>query len=148
MNKLGLTNIPTYRAKKRDSDEWVEGFLTCEIYKKHEEYFIIKPPSKMNDLLASYDMVDPTTLAIHFPSMLDKKDKKIFASLSEDGKGGDRLKITVDGTEIFGGGTYSFSASTYFNEQGFHFLNAGWSDGKRRRTQLSYVSVQIVEILD
>jgi len=35
------------------------------------------------------DEIDPTTLAIHFPNMVDKKGNKIFASLNKDGKGGD-----------------------------------------------------------
>ena len=33
--------------------------------------------------------IDPSTLAIHFPDMIDSEGTKIFASLSEDGKGGD-----------------------------------------------------------
>ena len=33
--------------------------------------------------------IDPSTLAIHFPDMLDSEGTKIFASLSEDGMGGD-----------------------------------------------------------
>ena len=34
-------------------------------------------------------MIDISTLAIHFPDMLDSQGNKIFASLSENGKGGD-----------------------------------------------------------
>ena len=69
--------IPIYRAKKIDSDEFVEGYLVvlCDryhIYWKSQKY-----------------IVDPSTLAIHFPDMIDSEGTKIFASLSEDGKGGD-----------------------------------------------------------
>jgi len=35
--------------------------------------------------------IDPSTLSINFPDMLDLEGTKIFASLSEDGKGGDIL---------------------------------------------------------
>ena len=35
--------------------------------------------------------IDPTTLVIHFPDMLDSQGNKIFASLGKDGKGGDIL---------------------------------------------------------
>ena len=36
--------------------------------------------------------IDPTTLAINFSDMLDSQGNKIFASLSENGKGGDIIK--------------------------------------------------------
>lgn len=35
--------------------------------------------------------IDPNTLAIHFPNMIDKNDTKIFASLSENCLGGDKV---------------------------------------------------------
>ena len=90
--------IPIYRAKKLDSDEYVKGFLyqdlICYIpsdgfkpdeYKKAvdtETWFIM-------DNLSNTSMIDTTTLSIHFPDMLDSQGNKIFASLQEDGKGGD-----------------------------------------------------------
>ena len=78
-------NIPIYRAKKIDSDEYIQGYLLG----KWSEYFISwgetnHVPNKVQ--------IDPTTLAIHFPDMLDSQGNKIFASLSEDGKGGDIMK--------------------------------------------------------
>ena len=42
-----------------------------------------------NERLEHITEIDKTTLAIHFPDMLDSQGNKIFASLSEDGKGGD-----------------------------------------------------------
>ena len=36
--------------------------------------------------------IDETTLAINFPDMLDSESTKIFASLSEDGRGGDIIQ--------------------------------------------------------
>lgn len=74
-----MINIPLYRAKKIDSDEYVEGLLSHRI--ESEKVIGI-----------SYDGVafcDPSTLSIHFPDMLDSQGNKIFASLSKDGKGGD-----------------------------------------------------------
>jgi len=75
MNNL---NIPEFRAKKISSDEYVIGWLLkdtilCDID---------------NDLSYPFK-IDQTTLAIHFPDMLDSQGNKIFASLSESGKGGD-----------------------------------------------------------
>jgi len=76
-----MTQIPIDRAKKRDSKEWVKGYL----FKRNEYFFI---------MVSAYDVyrIDPSTLAIHFPNMIDKNGKKIFASLSEDGVGGDILE--------------------------------------------------------
>ena len=74
--------IPIYRAKKIDSDEYVEGFY----FENHGRHLLQEPN---NDAWN----IDPSTLAIHFPDMLDKNGKSIFASLSEDGKGGDIIHI-------------------------------------------------------
>jgi len=72
-------NLPIYRAKKIDSDECVEGFHTAN---RHLTKHWIRWDGYMTE-------VDQSTLAIHFPDMLDSEGTKIFASLSEDGKGGD-----------------------------------------------------------
>ena len=74
--------IPQYRAKKIDSDEYVEGYVRQALDGK---VWIIP----IGHIIHFYE-IDPKTLAIHFPnSMIDKNGKKIFASLSEDGVGGD-----------------------------------------------------------
>lgn len=75
-------NIPIYRAKKIDSDKYIQGYLLG----MWGEYFISwgetnHVPNKVQ--------VDPLTLAVHFKDMVDSEGNKIFASLSEDGKGGD-----------------------------------------------------------
>lgn len=69
-------NIPIYRAKRINGSEYVKGLLTavyddgtCEI---NGCYLCITE-----------------TLSIHFPNMLDAKNKKIFASLNPKGIGGD-----------------------------------------------------------
>lgn len=87
-------NIPIYRAKKIDSNEYVEGFL----FKDTDGYFRIttgikdyKHPFK----LPFEYLIDAATLAIHFHDMIDSQGNKIFASLSEDGKGGDICDINV-----------------------------------------------------
>ncbi len=74
--------IPIYRAEKLDSDEWAEGYLSCD---RFLECYLIDTGEEFNE------DIDPNTLAIHFPNMIDKNGKKIFASLSEDGVGGDDL---------------------------------------------------------
>ena len=88
-------NIPIYRAKEINSNEYIKGtgttdFLNINNISGFEHY---------NDgtrlwLWSNYFWIeiDPTTLAIHFEDMLDSQGNKIFASLSEDGKGGDIMQ--------------------------------------------------------
>lgn len=117
-----MNNIPIYRAKKNNSDKYVEGyyfpqewigdypnedaeereekikhfisgFTTHDIWEDEENHF----------RFMGIDEIDPTTLAIHFPNMLaqnsdrlfpsGEKDLRIFASLQENGKGGDITEL-------------------------------------------------------
>ena len=88
--------IPIYRAKKIDSDEYVIGY--CEyIPNDGRSINIINSGCWISwiklDNKGFRDRfeveVDLTTLAIHFPDMIDSQGNAIFASLQEDGKGGD-----------------------------------------------------------
>lgn len=78
-------NIPIFRAKKLDSDEYVIGYL--EEHNTNDFYISLIP----NGIYAY--KIDTSTLSIHFPDMLDSQRNKIFASLQEDGKGGDIVII-------------------------------------------------------
>ena len=78
------TNIPIFRAKKIDSDEYVMGWYSSPIIIEGKTYLSITNKD------GEY-RIDTTTLSIHFPDMLDSQGNKIFASLQEDGKGGDIL---------------------------------------------------------
>ena len=77
--------IPIYRAKKIDSDEYIEGFLKNCTDTGLDTFWI-----QSNEFI-DYK-IEINTLSIHFPDMLDIQGNKIFASLQEDGKGGDILK--------------------------------------------------------
>ena len=81
-----MINIPIYRAKKIDSDEYVEGYY----YKDGKDHIIFNGDSTT---IFGLRVIDPTTLSIHFPDMLDSQGNKIFASLQEDGKGGDIISL-------------------------------------------------------
>ena len=90
-------NIPIYRAKKIDSDEYVEGFyfnrknmLGKTIYHKIDH----------STTCDKFTEIDPSTLAIHFPDLIDSDGTKIFASLSEDGKGGNTYEIDSNSFKI------------------------------------------------
>ena len=78
-------NLPIYRAWCEKDSEYAVGFFISD--------------DKENEILTRLDSgemyargIDPTTLAIHFPDMLDSQGNKIFASLQEDGKGGDIMQ--------------------------------------------------------
>ena len=72
-----------FRAKEKNSNNYVIGY---EYYNHIEdEYYITHYVSGSNY------KVDRTTRSINIEDMLDIKGSKIFASLSENGKGGDIL---------------------------------------------------------
>lgn len=80
-------NAPIYRALKLNTEnEYVIGFFHSRKWdgETRTEYYITYESLEWE--------IDPTTLAIHFPDMLDSQGNKIFASLSEDGKGGDIIR--------------------------------------------------------
>lgn len=83
------TNIPIYRAKKIDSDEYVIGW--------YSEPIVID--GKLHLSITNKDgtwRIDPLTLAIHFPDMIDSDGSKMFASLQKDSKGGDFVELTYE----------------------------------------------------
>ena len=101
-----------YRAKKIDSDEWVQGDLVNVLSnvggKVHKcianaENLVKSDRLQVRGYYGSsvdinkvfLTMVDPSTLAIHFTNsgMNDSEGTPIFASLSSDGNGGDRLLL-------------------------------------------------------
>ena len=89
-------NIPLYRGRTTDSDEYVEGWLYKYYNKtfKTHAYYIFTDHNKM-----FYNQIDPSTLAIHFPDMIDSEGTKIFASLNMEGVGGDICDVD-DGARI------------------------------------------------
>ncbi|WP_428739454.1 hypothetical protein [Sulfurimonas sp.] len=108
-------NLPIYRAKTIKQDypkhlaseylQIIDGYWYAigfyDYYKEKENYlgeFITKHLMLIRRTLNEYfsstaEEIDPTTLAIHFPDMKDSENNPIFASLSEDGKGGDIVGI-------------------------------------------------------
>ena len=109
------TNIPIFRAKKIDSDEYVMGWYSSPIIIEGKTYLSITNKD------GEY-RIDTTTLSIHFSDMLDSQGNEIFASLQEDGKGGD---IITDGeydfVVIFNGNKFDLmfvedNTFTKFNE--------------------------------
>lgn len=103
--------IPIYRAKtiKQDYNEWEEceqlkkingAWYAIGFYDSRREIkrylgdwetinLILIRKSTATSEVSTAESIDPTTLSIHFPDMLDSQGNKIFASLQKDGKGGD-----------------------------------------------------------
>ena len=98
------TQIPIYRAKKIDSGEYVIGWLANPtpslfyIFYNHCGYLNVNNEVCIQENERAE--IDPSTLAIHFPDMLDSEGTKIFASLSEDGRGGDILYSKAYSTNL------------------------------------------------
>ena len=80
------TNIPIYRAKKIDSDEYVIGWYSSPIIIEGKTYLSITNKD------GEY-RIDTTTLSIHFSDMLDSQGNEIFASLQKNGRGGDVCSV-------------------------------------------------------
>jgi len=102
--------IPIYRAKKIDSYEWVEGYYI----RNCGTHFMVIIDDGDDGCSYPYTVeeIDPKTIAIHFPNMIDKNGKKIFASLSEDGVGGDIIKSVYEnkGVPLIFDGDYMFTS--------------------------------------
>ena len=111
-----------FRAKRLDSDKYIIGQYIetefsneehCDIEEQETsiKHCIIKDFRTVHDdyEYCNFDIteIDIATLAIHFPDMLDSQGNKIFASLQEDGKGGDicqtidYLNGTLNGVAIY-----------------------------------------------
>ena len=86
-----MINLPIFRAKKLDSDEYVIGFLLQDCF----GFYIIQTDNALRCETLNQEAIeiDHQTLGISFSDMLDSQRNKIFASLSENGKGGDIVKI-------------------------------------------------------
>ena len=76
-----------FRAKEKNSNNYVIGY---EYYNHIEdEYYITHYVSGSNY------KIDRTTRSINIEDMIDSQGNKIFASLQEDGKGGDIIETEL-----------------------------------------------------
>lgn len=111
--------IPIYRAKKIDSNEYVKGWYTDPLIIEGELYISITNKS-------GTFRVDKTTIAMHFKDMIDAKGSEIFASLQEDGKGGDIFitenSNTRDGDDLWTREEYG-ETTAIFSMHGLNFTD-------------------------
>ena len=76
--------LPLYRAKIKDQEVFVVGYLIKDIFRK---YILVYDSSNEEKRF----IIDEETLSIHLPGLVDINNNKLFASLSKFGKGGDKL---------------------------------------------------------
>ena len=109
--------IPIFRAKtiKQDYNEWEECQKLKKIdgvwyaigfydYKREVKTYLgdwetthlilIRKSTAISEVNTA-EIIDISTLSIHFPNMLDSQGNKIFASLQKDGKGGDIIETEL-----------------------------------------------------
>lgn len=88
--------IPIFRSYELDTAFLIEGSYIKEngFYINNNIPDYNKPVirHKICDEDGIYHEVSKDYLSIHFPNMLDSQGNKIFASLQEDGKGGDIMQ--------------------------------------------------------
>lgn len=91
-------NIPIYRAKKKDSDEWVEGCLLNKLL-RGVDFSANDTMVVISDWINSEYEIDPTTLSIHFQNTFREK---IFFGINTY-LGGDEVEAEfLDGTPFKG----------------------------------------------
>ena len=89
MSKL---NMPVYRGFSKTFNKYILGI---PYFSDGRYYMLVDDCNKNNNIGSGSYPIDETTLAIHFPDMLDSQGNKIFASLQEDGKGGDIIETEL-----------------------------------------------------
>lgn len=143
-----MINLPIFRAKKLDSDEYVEGgysdtfFLCMGDIQGH--YISYKKINVVGREITLQESIDPTTISIHFPDMLDSKGNKIFASLQEDGKGGDEFLFDNEIFIIwFDNQSLKINATNKDNfECNCHDLFQEWYDFENKCYDLKIIGIQ------
>ena len=123
-----MINLPIYRAKKIDSDEYVMGWYSSPIIIEGKTYLSITNKD------GEY-RIDTTTLSIHFSDMLDSQGNEIFASLQKNGRGGDICSVN---DYIYGG----LNGVAIYQKYGFRIDRKGKAMG----ISLSSTDIKIIGI--
>ena len=85
-----MINLPIYRAFSETFDKYILG---VPYFSDGRYYMLVDDCNKNNNIGSGSYPIDETTLAIHFPDMLDSQGNKIFASLQKNGRGGDVCSV-------------------------------------------------------
>ena len=85
-----MINLPIFRAFSETFDKYILG---VPYFSDGRYYMLVDDCNKNNNIGSGSYPIDETTLAIHFPDMLDSQGNKIFASLQKNGRGGDVCSV-------------------------------------------------------
>ena len=85
-----MINLPIYRAFSETFDKYILG---VPYFSDGRYYMLVDDCNKNNNIGSGSYPIDETTLAIHFPDMIDSQGNKIFASLQKNGRGGDVCSV-------------------------------------------------------
>lgn len=78
-----MIDVPIYRGLKiGKKDEWIEGILLPKLKRFDNKTFIINEYTRMQDFDNAVE-IDPETIGIHLPGMIDKNSNKMFASFHD-----------------------------------------------------------------
>ena len=117
------TQIPIFGAYTFEG-EWVEGALLPSdnrlcISTSKQLWITEDDGSRFRSYYASLVFeIDPETLSIHFPDMLDKNGDCIFAALNESGVGGSIIHVSddVESPVIFAEGSVWILTSSHVDD--------------------------------
>ena len=90
-----MVDLPKYRARILNSEEYVVGFLYICEFDGRIEYYITPGMSYQitQGIVKNGVPIHSNTLAINLPGVFDIDKNPIFASLSQDCKGGDIVDL-------------------------------------------------------
>ena len=132
-----LLELPLWRGKDMETNEWVIGYLTplfpgdgedveYTIYPRleNDEGFDSDNYSMMNIVgLEQGHSVDRKTLGLHLPNMVDKNKGRVFASYGVHGNGGDKVKVQL--VDDLLGGVEDYDGYVVFNMHGAAIIVPG-----------------------
>lgn len=127
-----MKNIPIYRAKELCSDTYIIGYYVPTLDGRHFIHANIDIDDFGAVCTKAWIEIDLTTLSINFPNMLDSQGNKIFASLSEDGKGGD---IVEDYLINFDYDEYIIKGYLFFDNQSKAILVHNFFERTKRKNE-------------
>ncbi len=79
-----MVATPCFRAKKIDSDEYVEGYYSPDKnYQEHIHTIFYFDIGDFNVDRKITTQINPTTLSIHFPDSINTNSEKVWYSLEE-----------------------------------------------------------------
>ena len=85
-----MINLPIFRAFSETFDKYILG---VPYFSDGRYYMLVDDCNKNNNIGSGSYPIDETTLAIHFPDMLDSQGNEIFASLQKNRRGGDVCSV-------------------------------------------------------